>query len=79
MNTIDYLCGQNWIDQYKDEASAIGECIESTCITSVWHVWKGPFGRLRNWDRTPQGRPVWHNRANQWAQDKTTNNYFLTI
>lgn len=68
-----YVCGQNWIDQmYKNYhlRTSIGE--EYDCSLSSNYA----FGRMRNWDFTPQGRAVWTRRCdetNRYVSEKEFN------
>lgn len=69
MQLIEYLCGQNWVQQFKNGALTSDNLIERVVILSNLDFGdKGPFGKLRNWDYTHEGRSVWQRRTDEWRR-----------
>ena len=65
MTEYDYICAQNYVEQFYN--ARMSSNIENntpihTLVRSGSHYRKRAFGELRSWDTTREGRPVWSRR-----------------
>ena len=64
MNALDYVCGMNWVEQYRSILSESEPTLKDANQEYGWDM----VNWSHSWEHSPQGYDVWDRRYN-YMQD----------